>query len=66
MFDEVNRHCRDAQDQAASAIQALARAFHPERSDGALRNDLSDARERLRTAILSIDAALKIAREPAP
>jgi hypothetical protein len=54
----VNPHAniaaRQAIDEAASAIQSLARAFTVARTPNAVRNDLERARERLAAAIENV------------
>jgi hypothetical protein len=51
---------RQAIDEAASAIQSLARAFTDGRTPNAVRNDLERARERLTAAIENVTIAQEI------
>jgi hypothetical protein len=50
----ANIAARQAIDEAASAIQSLARAFTNDRTRNAVRNDLERARERLAAAIENV------------
>ena len=58
MNPEANIVARQAIDDAASAIQNLARAFTDDRTPGAVRNDLERARERLSAAMQNVTDAL--------
>jgi hypothetical protein len=56
---QANIAVREAIDQAASAIQNLARAFTDDRTPNAVRNDLERARERLAAAIENVTIAIQ-------
>jgi hypothetical protein len=57
MNPESNRAARQAIDEAASAIQSLARAFTDNRTPAAIRNDFDRARERLSAAMENVFTA---------
>lgn len=62
MNPETNIVARQAIDEAASAIQNLARAFTDDRTPAAVRNDLERARERLAAAMENVTYAIEFLR----
>lgn len=58
MNPQANIVARQAIDEAASAIQNLARAFTDDRTPAAVRNDLERARERLYAAVSATTDAI--------
>ncbi len=58
MNEQANILSRQAIDDAASAIQNLARAFTDDRTPAAVRNDLERARERLSAAMQNVTDAI--------